>query len=258
MSNPTTSGDAQESGPGADGPGGRGRTRRGRTGRGETGRSGTLFGRGADHPVGDVVRRLILVGVPLALAVVMWIHPHSGEEVYANLAPVADTFLAAHLAAYVLFGGLAVGLTLLASGYPDGVATIARAGIAVYAAFYLGMVAVLGVGTGLLVRYGRGLPADQRAGVAEAVGALHADPLLFGAGVVGVVGYLVAVVAIAVVLRRRGAPTVPLALLIGSVVAIGGHSGIAGVAGMVLFAVAAAWLEFGWTPSEPTEAGRTG
>lgn len=207
-----------------------------------------MFARAAGGFASGMLRQVVLIGAPLALAVVMWIHPHTGEAVYGNVVPVVDTFLATHLAAYLLFGSLGVALVSLLSGERSAVATVARIGVGAYAGLYLGMVAVLGVGTGLLVRSARNLPADQQAGVAEVVNALHADPLVVGAGVLGAVGYLIAVVAVAVVLRRRGAPRIPLALLVASVVGIGAHSGPAAIAGMASFAVAAAWLEFGWRP----------
>lgn len=119
-----------------------------------------------------------------------------------------------------------------------------------FAFFYLGFVAIVGVAKGLLVREAQTLPAEQQAGVAEVVQYLHTDQLLFAAGIVGAVGYLVAVSALAVVFSRNGAPRTPVIALVASIVAIGAHHGHLAVVGMGSFVVAVGWLEFGWSPSE--------
>ena len=177
----------------------------------------------------------------------MWFHPHAGEDVYASLSPAADMFVASHILLFASLAVIAVGLYVLSAGHRGPLATIARAGIGVFAFFYLGFVAIAGIAKGLLIREGRTLPAEQQAGVAEVVGYVHTESLLFAAGVIGAVGYLVAVGALAVVLFRANAPRVPLALLVVSVVAIGAHQGPVAVAGMASFAVAVGWLEFGWS-----------
>ncbi|WP_089789850.1 hypothetical protein [Natronobacterium haloterrestre] len=194
-----------------------------------------------------VVRRLVLFGGPVGAAVAMWFHPHAGHDVYASLSAVADTFVVIHVLLFASLATIAMGLYFLSSGYRGLSATLARAGTGVFGFFYLGYVAIVGVAKGLLIREGRTLPAEQQAGVAEAVQYLHTEPLLFAAGVIGAVGYLVAVGALAVVLYRADAPRVPLALLVASSVAIGAHHGPLAVAGMGSFVVAVGWLEFGWS-----------
>lgn len=54
---------------------------------------------------------------------------------------------------------------------------------------------------------------------------IHTEPLLFAAGVIDAVGYLVAVNTLAIVLYRADAPRIPLVLLVASIVVIGAHQG---------------------------------
>lgn len=211
----------------------------------------------ADDPTGSsfavAIRRLVLLVGPLGAALAMWFHPHAGESVYESLSPVADTFVATHLLLFASLALIAVGLYLLSAGYRSAAATLARAGTGVFAFFYLGYVAVVGVTKGLVIRAGQTLPAEQQAGVAEVVQYVHTEPLLFGAGVVGAVGYLVAVGSLAVVLHRAGAPRIPVVLLVVSTVAVGTHQGLLAVAGMASLVAAVGWLELRWTPSkDPT------
>ena len=197
-----------------------------------------------------MVRRLVLFGGSVGAATAMWFHPHAGEDVYASLSPVADAFVATHLLLFASLAAIAVGLYFLSADHRGPLATLARAGTGVFAFFYLGFIAIVGVAKGLLIREGQALPPEQQAGIAEVVQYIHTEPMLFAAAVIGAVGYLVAVSALAVVLYRADAPRVPLLLLVVSVVAIGAHQGPIAVAGMASFAVAVGWLEFGWTPSE--------
>lgn len=199
-----------------------------------------------------LVRRLALFGGPLGASIAMWFHPHAGDDVYASLSPVADTFVAMHILLFASLAVIAMGLYLLSAGYRGPFATLARAGTGVFAFFYLGYVAIVGVAKGLLIREGQTLPAEQQAGVAEVVQYIHTEPLLFATGVLGAVGYLVAVSALAVVFYRANAPRVPLVLLVVSVVAIGVHQGPIAIVGMGSFAVAVGWLDFGWSLTETT------
>jgi hypothetical protein len=201
-------------------------------------------------------RRLVLFGTPIVAASVLSFHLFEmfTDGVYTHVGHDVETWLAVHLLFLPLLGLLGVGLYLLLDGYEGVTATIGRAGIAVFAVFYIAMEAIAGITVGILVREGRALPVDQQAGVAAVVEALFYDPIVGGGSVslfavLGVLGYLVAVVAIAVVLRREGAPRLPLVLLVGSFIAIFSHAGPTGVLGMVLFFVAVVWLELRWAPT---------
>jgi hypothetical protein len=98
------------------------------------------------------------------------------------------------------------------------------------------------------VRHGLTLPPEEQRGIASAVQALWDDPWLGGiysvvAGV-GNMGWVIAVIAAAVVRYRDGAPRGAGVLLVLSALVFGiGHPRPFGPIGMALFAIAAAWFE---------------
>lgn len=191
------------------------------------------------------VRRLVLLGTPLALAALFWVHPHTGDDAYAALGPVADTWFAVHLLLLPLFGLLGASLYLLSTERRGTAATVGRVGTAVYLVAHTAYEAIVGIGSGIALRAARGLPQEQRAGVEAAVSALFSEPIVVGLAITGTVGCLVAVVAIAASERRAGAPLVPLAALFAAPLGLIAHSGPPGAVLMALFTAGVAWLELG-------------
>lgn len=198
-------------------------------------------------PVHDAIRWLVLLGTPIALGAVLAVHPHGGENLYESLAPVADQWFYVHVALLPLFGLLGVSVYLLLSEYTGRVATIGRIGVAVYLVTYLAFEAIAGLATGLLVRSGQGLSSEQQAGVAAALEATATDPLVAALALIGSVGITVSAVALGVLLRRSGAPLVPVLLLAGIPLIVVGHGGgYADVLGAAMVTLGVGWLEFGW------------
>lgn len=192
-------------------------------------------------------RRLCLVGTPLLLAITLWFHPHTHANVADSLTPIVDTWMLVHLVLLPLFGSLGVCLFLLLDGFSGPIATIGRIGTAIYFVCYIAFEAIAGIATGLLLREARTFPPAQQEGIAAGVqvffdgSATDIVPLL---AVLGTVGALLAVVAIAALYRRSGAPLGPVVLLGGVPLALVGHGGgTVDVIGMVLFAIGTAWLE---------------
>lgn len=105
----------------------------------------------------------------------------------------------------------------------------------------------------VLIREGQALSAEQQEGVAIVVQELFTDPVVGGGisvfAILGILGYSIAVLGTALVYRRAGAPRIPLVLLGASVITVF-HGFITGSLGMLLFLIAVAWLEFGWTRTE--------
>ncbi len=206
-----------------------------------------MFGNGGESRLRDAGRLTALLGPGLGLAILLRFHPAVGDAAYDTLAPVAESWLTLHLLLLLSFGLLGLSLSLLLQGCSGPVATVGRVGVGVYLVFYIAFESIAGVATGVLVRTGEGLPAEQEAGIREAVAVIYAEPVGGFAGlfaVVGFVGYVVAVVAIAVAKRRDGAPAAPLVLLVGSSVGIIAHgSSPVDSLGILLFPIAAGWLE---------------
>lgn len=201
-----------------------------------------------------VSRWLVLPGTPILLAIALWFHPAAGDEPFTTLAPIADTWFIVHALLLPLFGLLGVALYLLLIGYQGPIATIGRIGIAIYLVCYLAFEAIAGIATAVLLRESNGLSTEQQEGVATVVEVIFTDPIDGVAGILallGTVGNLVAVLAIAVLLRRSGAPAIPLAFLFGSPISIVAHGSTPTDAiGMLLFGLGIVWLEFGWAASK--------
>jgi len=186
-------------------------------------------------------RWLLLVATPILLGVLFLIHP-DGSGGLDGLLPLEDTWLFLHVAMLPLLGLLGVTFYLLLDGYAGTVATVGRAGVAIYMTFYIAFETIAGIATGLLVHEAHALPAEQQEGVAAAVDALAAPSMALGA--LGSLGALVAVVAIGVLLRRSGAPMVPVVLLGGAPFATVFHAGTPlDAVGMGLFLVGVTWIE---------------
>ncbi|ARS90510.1 hypothetical protein B1756_12765 [Natrarchaeobaculum aegyptiacum] len=195
----------------------------------------------------NAIRWLVLLGTPIALGVVLAVHPHGGENLYESLTPVADQWFHVHVALLPLFGLLGVSVYLLLAEYAGRLATIGRIGVAVYLVAYLAFEAIAGLATGLLVRSGQGLPSEQQAGVAAALEAMATDPLVAALVLIGSAGITVSTIALGVLLRRSGAPLVPVLLLAGIPLVVVGHGGgYVDVVGAAMVTLSVAWLEFGW------------
>ncbi|WP_174811777.1 hypothetical protein [Salinadaptatus halalkaliphilus] len=201
-------------------------------------------------------RWLLLVGTPIALGGVLAVHPHGGTDLYESLAPVADVWLYVHLLLLPLFALLGVSLYLLLADFAGPVATAGRIGVAVYLVTYLAFEAIAGIATGLLVRVGQGLPAEQQAGVAAALEATVTSPVVGALALVGSLAITVAAVALGILLRRAGAPLVPVALLAGVPLVVVAHGGgYADVLGAAMIAISVGWLEFGWRDGRRSSSG---
>lgn len=197
----------------------------------------------------SIGRTLLLVGTPLALAVALWFHPTGGMELYDSLAPVADTWLPLHVLLLPLFGLLGVSLYVLLEGYASTVATVGRIGVATYLVCYVAFEAIAGIATGLLVHGARSLPPAQQEGVAAALQATIEPALVLA--LVGTLGAIVAVAALATELRADGAPASAVALLAALPVAVFAHGGARlDALAMVAFAIGVVWLEVGWKHAE--------
>ncbi|MDG5821203.1 hypothetical protein [Natronococcus sp. A-GB7] len=190
-------------------------------------------------------RWLLLAGTPAALGAVLWAHPHGGA--YETVATAADAWLAVHLLLLPLFALLGAVVYVLLAGFSGRTATIGRFGVAVYVVFYTAFEAIAGIATGLVVRGTGSLSGTEQAGAVAAYDAIVTSPVVGVLALLGVAGMLVAVAALALELRRAGAPILPVASLAGVPIAIVGHGGTPiDAVGMGVFLIGVVWLEFGW------------
>jgi hypothetical protein len=192
-----------------------------------------------------VLRSVVLLGVPLALAVLEIFHPERPNSA-SEAVEQGVWFMWFHFIQVPFIGLMALAVYLLTAGMEGVAAGVSRWAIGVFAVFFSAYDAAAGIGTGYALRNARGLSAGAQEAIYEAVKDMPVLSLIFGLSVVGTLGWLVALVAAALSLRRAGAFLGPFVLLIlAGVFLLGGHPFPAGTLAFGSFFLAAAWLEFG-------------
>jgi hypothetical protein len=191
-----------------------------------------------------VLRRIVLLGAPLALAILEIFHPERPNSA-SEAVEQGVWFMWFHFIQVPLIGLMALAVYLLTAGM-EGLATgMSRWAIGAFAVFFSAYDAAAGIGTGYALRNARGLSAGAQEAIYEAVKDMPVLSLIFGLSVVGTLGWVVALVAAALSLRRAGASLGPFVLLIlAGVFLLGGHPYPAGTLAFGSFFLAAAWLEF--------------
>ena len=151
-----------------------------------------------------MARRVLLLAPPLAFAVFEGLHPRPDVNPQAVM-EVATWFATFHAIQLVLVGLVAVSVAILADELGAARSWSTRLGMGVFLIFFSAYDAVAGIATGLAMRTARDLPAAQQEGVWEAVKDWPGlDPSVFAINIVGTLGWVVALVGIALIARRGG------------------------------------------------------
>jgi hypothetical protein len=191
-----------------------------------------------------VLRGVVLLGVPLALAVLEIFHPERPNSA-SEAVEQGVWFMWFHFIQVPLIGLMALAVYLLTAGTEALTTGVSRWAIGVFAVFFSAYDAAAGIGTGYALRNARELPAGAQQAIYEAVKDMPVVSLIFVLSVVGSLAWVVALVAAALSLRRAGAPLGPFILLIlAGVFFLGGHPYPAGTLAFGSFFLAALWLEF--------------
>ncbi len=200
------------------------------------------------HATGSrLTRRLVLLGAPLALAVLEVFHPR--QEDLAGAIGEADWFFWFHMIQLPLVGLVAVAAFLLTEGLTGPLVTTSRWAVGVFAVFFSAYDAAAGIATGYVLRNAQGLPAESQTAIFEAAHDMPGPSLIFLLSVVGTGAWTVAMVTAAVALRRAGVPRMTFVLLIlAGVFLLGGHPFPSGTLAFGCFFLAVARMEF---TSEP-------
>ena len=191
------------------------------------------------------IRRVLLIGGPLALAVVLWWHPAGGENVYEGVRDDVDAWLKVHTAFLLATPLLGIAAFVLLHGISSRAATVSRIALVFFLVFYTAYESNVGIGTGILVDYANGLPASEQAVVADAIQDYNRNPLLTDPSLsllAGGFGWIVAMIAAAVAFRQVGASW-GLTLLIGFAAVFAVHPPPIGPIGLVCFAAALVLVE---------------
>lgn len=193
-----------------------------------------------------LIRRIFVVATPLALAIVLWFHPPGGDDIYEGLREDVGAWLFVHTVFLFFIPLMAIATYLLLSGLESRAATVSRISLVFFLVFYTAYEVTVGLGAGILVDYANSLPAAERAAVADAIqdytgNAMLGDPVSVSL-VVGLLGWVVALIAAAVALRRAGAGW-PATVLVGLAALFAVHPPPVGPAALVCFAAAAVLIE---------------
>jgi hypothetical protein len=152
-------------------------------------------------------RRVVLLGPPLVLAAWTILHPRPDENDMQAVMDVATWFMTFHVIQLVLLGLVALSVLLLADDFGRSGAWTTRVGVGAFLLFFGSYDSIAGIATGLALRTARDLPPAQQEGVWETVKDWPGfEPSVFSLNVVGTLGWVVAVGALAVAARRAGAP----------------------------------------------------
>ena len=201
-------------------------------------------------------RRLVLVGTPLTLTILLLFDPQaSSADVASTLFPVADWWLTLHILQLPLFGLMGLAIYLLIEDVPGPAAILGRVAAPVFAVFYGAGDAIAGISTGILARAAVGLPPDQQTALVTAITTLFRDPaknLVFD---VGTYAGVVALIAAAFALWRAGVPRLPVLLLVPAAFCLTqDHRPPYGPLAFGVFFVAVLWIELARRRAAPAPA----
>jgi hypothetical protein len=190
-----------------------------------------------------VLRRVVLLGAPLALALLEIFHPERPSSA-SEAVEQGGWFMWFHFIQLPLIGLIALAVYLLTDGLEGRAVSVSRWAIGVFAVFFSAYDAAAGIATGYALRNAQGLSAGAQEAIYEAVKDMPVLSLIFGLSIVGTLAWVVALIAAAMALRRAGASRVPFILLIlAGVFLMGGHPYPAGTLAFGSFFLATAWLE---------------
>ena len=151
-------------------------------------------------------RRLLLIGPPLAFAVLTIFHPNPDENTQA-LSDASTWFMTYHMIQLPLIGLVAISVFLLADGFGRASAWPVCLGMGTFLVFFSAYDTLAGIGTGLAMRGTRGLEETQQDIVFEIVRTWPAaEPWVFWLSLLGTGGWILAVGYLALTARAAGAP----------------------------------------------------
>jgi hypothetical protein len=160
----------------------------------------------------QAVRRVILLGPSLVLAVLMIFHPAPYDDVAGELVPIAGWWTFLHTAQFFLFALVGASVWMLVDGLGGVAALAARGAAVIFVLFYDIGDAVAGIATGILAGKAASgaLPEDAAVTAIRAIFTDLTKDVFFG---IGIIAWIAALGASAVALWRAGAARVPVVLL---------------------------------------------
>lgn len=179
----------------------------------------------------------LLIGVPLAWAILLLFHPTGeGEDFYPVVADEVTPWLIVHVGTLLFVPLIGAVVYSLLRGIPGTAARISRIALVPFVLFYTAWEVLVGIGLGLLVDEVKGLPAGEQAAGRKVVEEFADGGVIRAFELIGTGSLLVALAAAGVALRgRAGVPLAVPVLLILAAIPIAWHVTPFGQVGLALF-----------------------
>jgi hypothetical protein len=189
-------------------------------------------------------RRAVLFGTPVVTGVLLLFHPPDPTAAM-QLVDASGRWLAVHIGLLLLLPLLAVTLWLLVDGLAGPAATVSRLAVAAFAAFYAAFDALVGIGTGILVREAFLREGSEQQALAALAETWWSSPWPIRVfSIAGPLAWLIATVAAALAHQRAGSgPVVVAGLALAGPLFGFGHPYLTGQLAMAGLLVAAVALE---------------
>jgi hypothetical protein len=162
------------------------------------------------------LRQLIIFGAPLLVGLVNLAHPVHFEPtgVYHTIVDRVDWWITLHLINLVGFALLGLAVFLLVQERAGIAATVSKVAIAIYVPFYAGFDALIGLGTGTLVKQASSLTPAQFTTVEPVIDAFWNSETAYAVAAIGSIAWTIALLAAMIAFtepgRRRWATLVAL------------------------------------------------
>ena len=137
-----------------------------------------------------VLRRGVLLGAPLALAILEIFHPERPSNA-SEAVEQGVWFMWFHFIQLPLIGLMALAVYLLTDELEGRAVSVSRWAIGVFAVFFSAYDAAAGIGTGYALRNAQGLSAGAQEAIYEAVKDMPVLSLIFGLSIVGTGAWVV-------------------------------------------------------------------
>jgi hypothetical protein len=178
-----------------------------------------------------------LIGVPLAWAVLLLLHPTGeGDDFFPVMADETTAWVVVHVGTLLFVPLMAAVVYTLLRGVEGAAARVSRIALAAFVLFYAAWEVLVGIGLGLFVEEVNGLAGAEQATGARLVEEFADGGLIRAFELIGTGALFVALAAAGIALHRRaGASLAVPVLLVLAAVPISWHVTPFGQVGLALF-----------------------
>jgi hypothetical protein len=189
-------------------------------------------------------RRLVLLGTPIALAILELFHPVAVTgDALTDLGHRLPIWMTVHLLQLPLFGLMALAVHFLLDGAASVAATVSRIALWFFIVFYISFDTLAGISAGIVLDGALDKSPEVQLEIVRLFEAFQFSPVALAINALGALGWVVSVIAAAYVVRQSGAPLfVVLCLLLSMIFAM--HIPPTGPLGLAFFLIAAVAIEF--------------